>query len=289
VADVAALLTAMAGNDPADVATNAADRHKRDYLAALAGASLNGKRLGVLQFATGALPAVDGLFAQAVALLKARGAVIVVLKDYKPPAALGDAELLVLLTELKVDLNAYLATTPRAVRTRTLASVIAFNRADPRELGLFNQDLFERAQATKGLSDPRYVKARKTTNRAAGADGIDRLIAEHSLDALIAPSDGPASRVDVLTGDHITGMASSLPAIAGYPHLTVPMGAVDGMPVGISFIGQAWTEDRLLALGAAYERAAHRRRAPTYPASVEATSDITKLLAPQAPFAKKPH
>jgi amidase len=158
--------------------------------------------------------------------------------------------------------------------------VIAFDLATPRELTLFNQDLFEQAEATKGLDDPAYVKARESSKRQAGVEGIDKLITENQLDALIAPGDGPASRIDVLTGDRIVGSAATLPAIAGYPHLTVPMGYVEGMPVGLSFIGQAWSEDRLLALGAAFERATHHRHSPTYIPSLEATPAILERLAP---------
>jgi amidase len=286
VADVAALLTVLAGSDPADPATRDADAHKRDYVAALKGASLRGKRLGVLRFATGMLPAVDTLFDDAIGALKAQGAEIVELKDYKPDPTLGDRELVVLLTELKADLNTYLAGSPAQIPARSLADLIAFDRAHGRELSLFNQDLFEQAQATKGLSDPAYLKARATSKQQAGPDGIDKLITEHHLDALIAPSDGPASRVDIITGDHIVGVAAQLPAIAGYPHLTVPMGFVDGLPVGISFIGQAWTEANLLALGAAYESATHHRQAPTYIPSLEATPAIQQLLEPERALAR---
>jgi amidase len=286
VADVAALLTALAGSDPADPATHDADAHKRDYVAALNGATLRGKRLGVLRFATGMLPATDALFDDAINVLKSHGAEIVELKDYKPDPTIGDRELVVLLTELKADLNAYLASSPAQIPARSLADVIAFDRAHERELSLFNQDLFEQAQATKGLSDPAYLKARATSKQQAGPDGIDKLIAEHHLDALIAPSDGPASRVDVITGDHIVGVAAQLPAIAGYPHLTVPMGFVDGLPVGISFIGRAWTEADLLALGAAYESATHHRQAPTYITSLEATPAIQQLLEPERPLGR---
>jgi amidase len=286
VADVAALLTVLAGSDPADPATRDADAHKRDYVAALKGATLRGKRLGVLRFATGMLPAVDALFDEAIGSLKAQGAEIVELKDYKPDPTLGDRELVVLLTELKADLNTYLAASPAQIPARTLADLIAFDRVHERELSLFNQDLFEQAQATKGLSDPAYLKARATSKQQAGPDGIDKLIAEHHLDALIAPSDGPASRVDIITADHIVGVAAQLPAIAGYPHLTVPMGFVDGLPVGISFIGQAWTEAKLLALGAAYESATHHRQAPTYIPSLEATPAIQQLLEPERALAR---
>lgn len=285
VADVAALLTAMVGSDPADPATKPADKHKRDYSEALAGATLRGKRLGVLRFATGNLPAIDALFDKAVATLKAQGAVIVELEKYKPNPKMGDLEFAVLMTELKADLNAYLATTPPSVKTRTLADVIAFNKATPRELALFDQDLFERAQRTKGLTAAAYQKARATSLRMAGAEGIDKLMSENQLDALVAPGDGPASRIDVVTGDHIISGIASLPAVAGYPHLTVPMGYVDGLPIGLNFMGRAWSEGNLLALGYAYERATHARHAPTYEPSVETTEDILRSLAPeQHPF-----
>ncbi len=282
VADVAVLLTAMAGSDPADPPSAGADAHRRDYAAALAGASLKGKRLGVLRFASDLSPEENAVFAQAVALLKAQGAEVIELKAYAPPTTLGDNELVVLLTELKADMNAYLAGAPAAVTTRTLADVIAFDQRTPRETALFGQELFEMAQATPGLADPAYLKARADSLRAAGPEGIDKLVADNRLDALIAPSYGPSYRIDVVGGDHDTGDAASLPAIAGYPHLTVPMGQVRGLPVGLSFIGPAWSEDRLLALGQAYEQASKARRPPTYAASVEAGDAVQTALAPMA-------
>jgi len=281
VADVAALLSAMAGSDPADLATLASDAHKRDYSGALGGASLRGKRLGVLRYATGSSQSVDALFERALATLRAQGATLVELKKFKPDPRLGDLEFKVLLTELKADLNTYLAGSPAPIKTRTLADVIAFDKASPRELGLFDQDIFELAQATKGLNDPAYRRARALAKRLAAAEGIDTLIVDNKLDALIAPGDGPASRIDVVTGDHFSGgSATSLAAVAGYPNLTVPMGYVQGMPVGIDFIGRAWTEDRLLALGYAFEQATHARHAPAYEPSVEGTERIQRLFAP---------
>jgi len=279
VADVALMLTGMAGSDPADPATRDADAHATDYSAAIAGATLRGKRIGVLRFATGGLPQVDALFEAAIGTMRAQGATIVEIRDFKPDPHLGDDELLVLLTELKADMNTYLATTPASVKSRTLADLIAFNRATPRELALFGQELFEMAQKTKGLRDPAYLAARARSLRAAGVDGIDKLIDSNKLDALIAPSDGPAWRTDVVTGDHTIGSADSLPAIAGYPHLTVPMGYVRGLPVGVSFIGKAWTEATLLALGSAYESATHHRHAPTYAPSIETSPALARILA----------
>jgi amidase len=270
----------MAGSDPADPATAEADARRCDYAAALAGASLRGRRLGVLDFAARYRPPVDAVFDAAVARLRAEGAEVIEIADYAPPEGLGKDERAVLLTELKADLNAYLATTPPAVAARTLAAIIAFNAATPREFALFGQDLFEKAEATAGLADPAYLEARARSLKAAGEDGIDRLLAEHGLDALIATSYGPAARVDIATGNHGWGRASTLPAIAGYPHLTVPMGQVRGLPVGLSFIGPAWSEARLLALGHAFERASGARRPPTYAASLEASPEAEAAAAP---------
>ncbi len=270
VADAAILLSAMAGSDPADPATAGADAHRGDYLAALEGASLAGKRLGVLGYAAKLAPSVDAVFAGAVATLKAAGAEVIDIEGFEPPHGFGKDEMTVLLTELKAGLNDYLATTPPAVACRTLAELIAFNAASERELALFGQELFEQAQASAGLADPAYVKARANGLQMAGEDGLARLIADHRLDALIAPSYGPAWRFDSALGDHGWGSASRLPAIAGYPHLTVPMGQARGMPLGLSFIGLPWTEAALLALGHAFETVAQARRPPTYRASLEA-------------------
>jgi len=283
VADVAALLTAIAGSDPRDPATAVADAHKQDYVLALRHASLQGKRFGVLRYAAAPLnPAVNAVFNRALALLRARGAQIVEISDFKPNPALGDAELTVLLTDFKTELNAYLASTPTTVKTRTLAAVIAFNRADPTELRLFGQDLLEKANATKGIT-PQYLRALQTCSTSTRSAGIDRLLAKDRLDALIAPTYGPAWRSDVVDGDNASGVVASLAAVAGYPHLTVPMGYVTGLPVGISFIGGPWSEAKLLALGAAYERAAHARRPPSYIPSIEGTPGIAPLLEPSVP------
>ena len=175
---------------------------------------------------------------------------------------LGQLELAALLTEFKVDLNAYLARTPAAVRSRTLVNLIAFNRAEPRELEYFGQDLLEQAQATAGLEDPAYVDAREIARRIAGENGIDKLLSENQVVALIAPTTSPAWTIDLVNGDHFSGSASRLPAVAGYPHLTVPMGAVGVLPVGLSFIGPAWSEPLLISLGYAFEQSTHVRKPP---------------------------
>lgn len=265
VRDVAILLSVIAGSDPADAATASADAHRADYLAALDPRALAGKRIGVMRFAAGFNPQVDAVFEGALAQLRAAGATLVDIPafDGKP---MRDAEKIVLTDELKTDLNAYLATTPPGVKTRTLADLIAFNRAHAdREMPWFGQDQFEKSEATKGTDEPGYAVAAATARRAAGPDGIDAMLARDHLDALVAPTTGPAWTVDLVTGDHYSGgSVAGLAAIAGYPHLTVPMGQVKGLPVGLSFIGPAWSEPRLLGMGFAFEQNSYARRAPTY-------------------------
>jgi len=282
VADVALLLTAMAGSDPKDPSTKPADAHRRDYLAALQGASLKGKRIGVLRYAADVQPAELAIFEQSLAALRAAGATVVEIKGYKPPAAMGAQEFKVLMVELKADLNAYLATTDAAkVKSRTLADLIAFNAATPREMALFGQDEFELAQATKGLKDPAYLKARADSLRMAGKEGIDRLLSTYKLDALTAPTTVPAWVSDAADGDHVEGEgATSLAAIAGYPHVTLPMGYVKQLPVAISFIGRAWDDAKVLQIAYAFEQATHARRAPAYLPTLEGAADIAPLLAP---------
>jgi amidase len=265
VRDAALLLAAMAGSDPADPATSDADRHVVDYAAGLDAQALRGRRLGVMRFDAGFHPETDAVFAQALEVLKRAGATLVEIETLPGAKAIGDAERKVLLTELKADLNAYLATMPPGVTTRTLADVIAFNLAHAeRELGLFGQELFLKAEATAGVADPGYLAARALCVKLAGAEGIDRMLAENKLDALVAPTSGPAWVVDTVNGDNSAGQTSTLPAVAGYPHLTVPMGAVFGLPVGLSFIGPAWSEARLLAFGYAFEQAVGCRPRPGF-------------------------
>jgi amidase len=257
VADAALLLHVMSGPDAQDAATRDAASHVPNGpdVNVNAGASLTGLRIGLMP-APNALPGVQALLAAAASRLTAAGAIVV---EVEPPAEgdkLGDFELMVMLTELKADLNSYLATTPAAVTTRTLADVIAFNRAHAaQEMPIFRQELFERAQATGGLQDAGYLKARAESLRIAGRDGLDRIFAAHQLQALIAFTEGPAMPIDPVNGDAINSSGpGNLPAIAGYPHLSLPMGMVKGMPVGLSVIGLAWSDAQVLQIGAACER-----------------------------------
>jgi len=283
VRDAAIVLNVIAGSDPADPATAQADARKTDYAAALDGADLNGVRIGVARFLTGYSDGTDAVFEANLERLRQAGAVLVEIKDGPDMDVIGSAEFTVLLTELKVDLNAYLATTdPEQVATRTLADVIAFNRATPRELALFGQDLFEAAEDTSGLSGPAYIEARETSLRLARIEGIDRLLKDNDVAVLIAPTTGPAWTTDIVNGDNYLGSASTLPAVAGYPHLTVPMGQVGGLPVGLSFIGGQWQDAQVLALGYAFEQLGPQRIPPRFPASLNTMRAVAPLLAPVA-------
>ena len=282
VATAARVLAAIAGSDPDDPATKDADIHVSDYLAALKKDALKGARIGVLRFACGWSAPTDKVFERALAVLKAQGAVLVDITELKDRDKISDAEMIVLNTELKVDLNNYLASTPPTVKSRTLADVIAFNTAhSDRELALFGQETFVKAEATKGLTDLAYVAARATSLRIAGPDGIDAMIAKDHLDALVSPTMPPAWKIDTANGDQVSGAgAGGLAAVAGYPHLTVPMGMVMGLPVGISIIGPAWSEARLIGYGYAYEQAAKAREKPQFLPSIEGDTLIAPLLEP---------
>jgi amidase len=266
VRDAALVLTAIAGSDPADPATAGADAHRIDYTTALDPHALRGVRLGVARFfLKGFTPETLGVFNRALAVLKARGAILVDVDDYDV-SKLGKNENIVLLTELKADLNKYLAGSPPAVTTRTLAQLIDFDAAHPQEMTWFGQGFFVKAERTEGLQDPAYVAAHAANLRQAGPDGIDRLLREHAVAALVSPTQNPAWVIDLVNGDSGSGGDSNLPAVATYPYITVPMGEVHGLPVGLSFIGSKWSEARLLGLAYAYEQASHAARPPTFAA-----------------------
>ncbi|MCW5647609.1 MAG: amidase [Sphingopyxis sp.] len=266
VRDAALVLTAIAGTDRADSATVEADARRIDYSAALSPDALRGKRIGVLRDRIGERADIATLFDAALKQMSELGATVVEIADSrKGLEELGAAEFEVLMTELKADIATYLATLPGKGGPKTLADLIAFNKANPAELKWFDQSLFELAESKGGLDSPAYVTARDKAARLAGPEGIDRLMKEHDVDLLVGVTNGPAWISDLVNGDHYTGpSASQLPAVAGYPHLTVPMGTVQGLPIGISFIGGKWTDAEVLAAGYAYERASRKRVSPTY-------------------------
>ncbi len=266
VADAAALLTALAGVDPRDAATR--DAKPVNYLAALEQGGLQGKRLGVARNFFGHSVEVDAVIAKALDVLSAQGAVLV---DVEVPNTdkYGDSETEVLLVEFKTDLAAYLKEYAPHAKVATMADVIAFNREHAKEeMPYFGQEYLERAQAKDGLDAPAYRAALANNERYARAEGIDQVMKEHRLDALVAPTGGVAWLTDFINGDHYGGSFSSPAAVAGYPHITVPAGQVHGLPVGLSFVGAAYSEAALIRMAYSYEQATLHRRAPQFKASV---------------------
>ena len=263
VADAATLLGAIAGEDPRDAAT-AGSRARADYTAYLDPEALGGARIGVVRSRmTGYHDGTDSLFDAALADLRAAGATVVDSLALPHQGAYGGAEWNILLYEFKHDLDAYLAGLGPDAPVRSLADVIAFNRRERgRSMPYFQQEILEMAQEKGGLDEQEYLDALETA-KLAGA-GIDSLMALHRLDAIVAPTGSPAWTIDLVAGDHFLGASSQPAAVAGYPNVTVPMGFVHGLPVGISFFGSAWSEPTLIALAFAYEQATGHRRPPTF-------------------------
>jgi amidase len=270
VTDAAVLLSALAGPDPADTATAAAaGRVEADYTRFLDAAALRGARIGVARQFFGFHAGVDAVMETALAALREAGAVLVDPVQVPSAGKVDAPEFEVLLYEFKHDLAQYLGTRRPEQPHRTLADLIAFNAAHAeRELAWFGQELFEMAEKKGPLTDPAYRKALRDCRRFARTEGLDRAFGAHRLDALVAPTGGPAWTTDLVTGDHFIGGSSTLCAVAGYPALTVPAGTVRDLPVGITFMGRAWSEGRLLGLGYAFEQATRARRVPTLRATV---------------------
>ncbi len=253
VRDAALMLTVMAGSDPADPATAEADKHKSDFAAALSDSGLRGIRLGLMSDKA----ADPALMSAMVKRLEAAGAIVVpVIPDTANDDLRDETELKVLLTELKADMATYLASLPKGkILHRTLADLIAFNKANAAtELQHFDQGTFEKADQEKGIDDPAYRWARSLSQALAGPMGIDKMLRDNKVDLLIAQTNGPAWITTLGKGDtFIPPSVSGLPAVAGYPHLTVPIGLQRGLPVGLSFIGPKWADALVLKAGHAFE------------------------------------
>jgi amidase len=270
VADAVILFEALAAPDQNDAATAASRKRAEEcFHCALDDASVRGVRIGVLRAYAGFHPEVDAAFEQALATLKAGGAVIIDKLALPNDSKYGDDETTVLKYEFKDGINRYLATLGEDA-PKTLADLIEFNlREAGLELPYFGQELFEQSQASGPLTTPAYRKARARSRRLAGRAGIDALLRAEKLDVLIAPTLGPSWPTDHVNGDHVLGGSiSTAPAVAGYPHITVPMGYVRGLPVGLSFVGPAWSERRLIAYAYAYEQASKVRRPPEFRPSI---------------------
>lgn len=268
VADAAAILGAMVGVDPDDPATAPSEgRAYTDYTQFLDPNGLQGARIGVArQGVTGYSEETDRLFEQAIQAMRDAGAIIIDPADIPTinEITTGPTELTVLLYDFKHDLNAYLAAR-NDPDIRTLADLIAFNEENAeQELRWFGQELFLMAQEKGELTDPEYIEALETNHRLGRTEGIDAVLQAHQLDAIVAPTGSPAWTTDLVNGDHFLGASSSPAAIAGYPLISVPMGFAFGLPVGITFMGTAWSEPTLIRLAYAFEQATKVRRPPQF-------------------------
>ncbi|HZX29204.1 MAG TPA: amidase [Telluria sp.] len=270
VADAACLLAALAGVDSADSATAASAGKAADFVRALDRNALKGKRLGVARNFMSHNPAVDAGFTLELDVLRKLGAELV---DVEVPNSnkYDDSELEVLLYEFKPDLETYLAEYAPHAPVKTMADIVAFNdRQAARELRYFGQEHLVASAAKGSLGDKAYRDALANNRRYSREEGIDKVLREQRLDALVAPTGGLAWLTDYINGDHYGGSFSSPAAVAGYPHVTVPAGYAHGLPFGLSFVGTAWTDAALIGMAYAYEQATLHRRAPSFPASVKA-------------------
>jgi amidase len=270
VRDAAILLNTLAGADPRDPATKeAANKAEPDYTSFLDPDGLSHTRLGIARKFFGYNDAVDRVINDSIIIMKQCGAETIDLADY-PTQKLGDSELEVLLYEFKADLNAYLETRVGSLLIRSLADIIAFNE-DRRneEMPFFEQDLMIKAEMKGPLTEKAYEDALARNLQLSRAEGIDAVISKHLLDAIVAPTTGPAWLTDWVTGDHESGSCSTPTAVAGYPHITVPAGFIADLPVGISFFGPAWSEPTLLKIAYAFEQATKMRRPPNFLPTVQ--------------------
>jgi amidase len=272
VADAAVLLGVLAGIDPSDAVTaTSKGQAQADYTRFLDPNGLKGARIGVpRERFFGYHPATDALIEKALDLMKAQGAIIVDPAPIPTAAKMDEPETEVLLYEFKAGVEAYLAGLGERTRLRTLADLIRFNEENRgAEMPWFGQELFLQAQEKGPLTDKKYRKALEACRKLSREQGIDAVMAKHKLDALVAPTQAPPGLIDLVDGDHWLGSSSSPAAVAGYPSITVPAGYVAGLPVGLSFIGRAWSEPVLLRLAFAYEQASKHRRPPAFAPTAE--------------------
>jgi len=271
VMDAAILLGAIAGADPRDAATTVPGaKRAANYAAGLDAGALRGMRIGVpRERYFGYSTSADSVTQHAIDLMREKGAVIVDPVPIEKMGDVGDAEEEILLYEFKAGLNEYLAGLGAGTHPKTLAELIAYNAAHKStEMPYFGQELFEQAEKRGPLTDVKYRKALAKAKLSTRAKGIDAIMDAHKLDALVAPTNGPAWLIDLVNGDADGGGSSSPAAEAGYPSITVPAGYAFGLPVGISFFGRAWSEAKLIRIAYAYEQSANARRAPSYAKTV---------------------
>jgi amidase len=264
VEDAAIVLGALTGIDSADSKTFASQgKSFADYTKFLRKDGLQGKRIGLLRKSMGFSDKVDTLMNKAVSFLKSNGAEVVDIEFPKVPDY-EDASFTVLLYEFKDGLNKYFKETGTDSPVKNMKDLIAYNKSDSIELRYFDQSLLELAEKKGDLNSVEYKKALAKMTKATREDGIDKVMNNYRLDAIIAPTGSPAWKTDFILGDHSTGGSSSLAAISGYPAITVPMGFIDDLPVGITFFGRAWNEPILLEIAYCYELGTKHRKAPNY-------------------------
>ena len=266
VRDAAILLSALTGVDPEDPATAAsAGKFRTDYAQYCDPDGLKGARIGVARKYFGFSDAVDALMEESLDVMKRQGATLVDPADIETLGKFDDTELLVFLYELKADLNTYLARLGPSAPVRILKDIIEFNdRNRQKEMPYFGQDLFIKAEAKGPLTEKTYLDALAKNHQLARTEGIDAIMDKHQLDALVAPTGGPAWLTDLVNGDHVGGGSSNAAAVAGYPNINVTAGSIVGLPVGISFFGRAWNEPTLIKLAYAFEQTTKARQGPRF-------------------------
>jgi amidase len=272
--DAAILLGALTGVDPEDAATaGSAGKSLTDYAQFCDPNGLKGARIGVARKYFGFSDAVDALMEQALDVMKKQGATLVDPADIETLGKFDDSESTVFMYELKADLNAYLAGLGPGAPVKTLKDIIDFNeRNRSKEMPYFGQDLFVKAQTKGPLTEKEYGDALAKNHQLARTEGIDAVMDKRQLHALVAPTGGPAWITDLITGDHFSGGSSNAAAVAGYPNINVTAGSISGLPVGISFLGRAWSEPTLIRLAYAFEQATKARQAPRFLATTKIAS-----------------
>ncbi len=271
VRDAAILLGAMTGIDSEDNATKGSKgKLHKDYTKFLDSNGLKGARIGVFRQYFGFLPQVDELMEKSLEVLKKNGAILIDPVKMDTLEKFGNTENTVLMYELKADMEAYLKHRGPNTKMHTLKDLIEFNKSHSKEeMPYFGQELFLEAEGKGPLTDKEYLNALATDHRMTREEGIDAMMDKHNLDAIVSPTDSPAWMTDLVDGDHFLGGSSSLAAVAGYPHITVPAGFVWGLPVGISFFGRAWSEPTLLKIAYGFEQATKARRPPKFLPTVD--------------------